>query len=156
VVPRDDAKRTLDHISKDPGIAGDLATLLGKARDQLTPDWRPPLAPNGLVLLRRIRAQNQVAASQAPAVTPSQLRAMMESEKLLQFFARFVDERGKLVTGFTGEFEHGGDPKCDMAFSSSDFVRMGELKGARQAWLFHACDSGRVQRQAVLVTIEIG
>jgi len=143
VVPRDDAKRTLDRMAKEPSIAADLATLLGKARDQLTPDWRPPLAPNGLVLLRKVRAQNQVAASQAPAITPSQLRAMMESERPLQFLARFVDERGKPVTGFTGEFEHGGDPKCDMAFSGSDFVRMGERKGARQAWLTFADDANR-------------
>jgi outer membrane protein OmpA-like peptidoglycan-associated protein len=144
VVARDEAIRTLDRMARDPGIAGELATLLGKARDQLTPDWRPPLlAPNGLVLLRKVRAQNRVASSQAPAITPSQLRAMMESEKPLQFFARFVDERGEPVTGFTGDFEHGGDPKCDMAFSSSDFVRMGELKGARQAWLTFADDANR-------------
>jgi outer membrane protein OmpA-like peptidoglycan-associated protein len=143
VVPRDDAKRTLDHMAKEPSIAGELATLLGKARDQLTPDWRPPLTPNGLVLLRKVREQNQVAASQAPAITPSQLRALMESEKPLQFFARFVDERGKPVTGFTGDFEQAGDPKCDMAFSGPDFVRMGELKGARQAWLTFTDDANR-------------
>jgi outer membrane protein OmpA-like peptidoglycan-associated protein len=71
------------------------------------------------------------------------MRAMMESEKPLQFFARFVDERGKPVTGFTGDFEHGDDPKCDMAFSGSDFARMGDRKGERKAWLKFADEANQ-------------
>ena len=73
VVGRDEAKRVLDQLSRDPGIEGELAALLGKARDKLTPDWRPPLAPNGLVLLRRTHEKRAVVASQEPALTPSQL-----------------------------------------------------------------------------------
>ena len=135
VVRHDGAVRILDALAKESAAAADLAALFGKARDKLSPDWRPPLPPKGIVLLRKIQVRRVAASSPEPALTPSQMRALMDSEKPLQFFARFVDELGKPVTGFVGEFEHGGDPKCDMAFSGSDFARMGELKGAKQAWL---------------------
>ena len=143
VVRQDEAQRVLGELAKQFAARTDLAALFDKSRDKLSPDWRPPLPPNGLVLLRRIRAPKAAAASPEPAITPSQMRALMESEKPLQFFARFVDEIGKPVTGFTGEFEHGGDPKCDMAFSGSDFARMGDLKGAKQAWLTFADDANQ-------------
>ncbi len=143
VVRHDEARRVLAALATESGGRTELAELFGKAGDKLSPDWRPPLAPNGLVLLRRIPAPRVAAASQEAALTPSQLRAMMETGKPLQFFARFVDERGKPVTGFAGKFEHGEDPKVDMAFSGSAFVRMGEIKGARQAWLTFADEANQ-------------
>ncbi|MBN2574253.1 MAG: OmpA family protein [Deltaproteobacteria bacterium] len=136
VVRRDEALRVLGVLAGQAG--GGLAALLGRARDQLAPDWRPPLAPKGLVLLRRMAAPRAVASAPPAAMTPSQLRAAMETDKPLQFFARFVDERGEPVTGFAGDFEHGGDPKVDMAFSGADFARKGECKGDRKAWLSFA------------------
>jgi outer membrane protein OmpA-like peptidoglycan-associated protein len=143
VVRHDEGRRVLAKLAGESSGRGELAELLEKARAKLSPDWRPPLPPKGLVLLRRIAAQRAKASSPAPVISPSQMRAMMESEKPLQFFARFVDERGKPVTGFTGDFEHADDPKCDMAFSGSDFARMGDLKGERKAWLKFADEANQ-------------
>jgi hypothetical protein len=82
VVRQDEAKRVLDGLAKASGLRADLASALGKARDKLTPDWRPPLAPDGLVLLRKTHVPMAAMASQEPAITPSQLRAMMEMATL--------------------------------------------------------------------------
>jgi len=76
VVAREDAQRTLDRMAKEPGIAAELAALLGKARDQLTRDWRPPLAPNGLILLRRSAVNRSYSSDSGPALTPSQMRKL--------------------------------------------------------------------------------
>ena len=71
VVGRSESQRVLGELAKLAG--SDVAELLTKARDQLTLDWRPPLSPKGLVLLRRINAPRAAVASQEPALTPSQL-----------------------------------------------------------------------------------
>jgi len=110
--------RGLRAIAEESKGRPDLAALLAQAGAKLSPDWRPPLPPKGLVLLCRV-ALRVVASQAAAAITPSQMRAMMESEKPLAFYARFVDEQGKSLDGFAGDFEHGGDPKCDMKFSGS-------------------------------------
>ena len=143
VVSRNDAHRVLDGLAKQSGPAGDLAGLLVQASAKLTPDWRPPFHPDGLILLRRSIVQAATKPDDGPAITPSQLRELMEKEKPLQFLARFVDERGKPITGFSGDFEHGDDAKTDMVFSGSDFARMGDLKGARQAWLTFPDDANQ-------------
>ena len=135
VVGHDDADRILVALARQPGTPASLAASFAKAGDELTRDWRPPLSPDGIILLRRSNAPRVYAATQVPTITPSQMRALMEAEKPLQFFARFVDERGKAITGITGKFEHGSDPECDMPFSSKGFARVGDLKGAKQAWL---------------------
>jgi outer membrane protein OmpA-like peptidoglycan-associated protein len=132
VASQSEARAALDSLAK---ISPASADLLKQASDKLTKDWSPPSQPDGLILLRRIPTQSSAPKDTGLAITPSQLRTLMESEKPLQFFARFVDERGKPVSGLIGEFEHSGDPKCDMAFSGSGFARMGEIKGAKQAWL---------------------
>lgn len=59
----------------------------------------------------------------------------MDAEKPRRFFARFVDERGEPVSGFSGNFEHGSEPAIEMAFSGSGFATLGDLKGSAQAWL---------------------
>jgi outer membrane protein OmpA-like peptidoglycan-associated protein len=135
VVRREEAVRALGAIGAEQGSRGDLPGLLERAAAMLSPDWRPPLAPKGLVLLREIAVPRVVASQPAAAITPSQMRALMESEKPLSFFARFVDEHGEPVSGFTGDFEHGDDPKCDLAFSGPGFACSAEVKGPRQAWL---------------------
>ena len=71
VVGSEEAIRVLGELGKQ--ATAEVAALLTKARDQLTPDWRPPLSPKGLVLLRRIYAPTAMVASQEPALTPSQL-----------------------------------------------------------------------------------
>jgi hypothetical protein len=94
VVRHDEARRVLAALATETGGGTELAALLGRAVDKLSPDWRPPLAPNGLVLLRRIQAPRVAAASQEAALTPSQLRAMMESGWIE---IEFVDELGQSV-----------------------------------------------------------
>jgi hypothetical protein len=76
VVAREEARRVLDQLAREPGIAGDLAALLGKARDKLTRDWRPPMAPDGLILLRRNAAVRIASSETGPALTPSQIKKL--------------------------------------------------------------------------------
>ena len=134
VVGRNEARRVLEALAKQ-ATGSELATLLLKARDGLSPDWRRPFTPNGMVLLCKSAKRRFAASSSEAAMTPSQLRAALESEKSLQFFARFVDERGEPAPEFRGQLEHGDDPEIDMAFSGEAFACVGEMKGERSAWL---------------------
>jgi hypothetical protein len=79
VVDHDDAKRVLDGAATQSGTSAELAGLLGEAREKLTRDWRPPLEPDGLILLRRIREASAPATDTEPTITPSQMKAMVES-----------------------------------------------------------------------------
>jgi hypothetical protein len=93
VVPRDDARRTLDRLAKEPGVASALATLLGKARDKLTPDWRPPLAPDGLILLRRNSVARVHSSETGPALTPSQMKKLATKKDWIEI--ELVDQDGE-------------------------------------------------------------
>ena len=78
VVGRDLARQVLGALAMAPGCAADLIALLAQARDQLAADWRPPVsAPDGLILLRRLQVVPVAAASREPAITPSQLVALV-------------------------------------------------------------------------------
>lgn len=79
VVSRDEARRVLDGLAQQTGAVGDLAGLLGQANAKLTPDWRPPIQPDGLILLRRNVVQAATKPDDGPAVTPSQLRKLKGS-----------------------------------------------------------------------------
>jgi hypothetical protein len=57
------------------------ADLLKQASDKLTKDWSPPSQPDGLILLRRIFTPQAATSNNEPAITPSQLRAMMEKPR---------------------------------------------------------------------------
>ena len=78
VASQDEAIRLLDALAKqaDPSLAG----LLGEVRGRLARDWRPPLSPDGLVLLRRIAQHVASVAKPEPALTPSQLKKLRASE----------------------------------------------------------------------------
>jgi N-acetylmuramoyl-L-alanine amidase len=76
VVSHDDAKRVLDSLAV--GAAADLAALLGKAREKLTPDWPSNGQPDGLILLRRSLVLAAPRRNDEPAITPSQMKALME------------------------------------------------------------------------------
>ena len=82
VVSRNDALRVLDGLAKQSGPVGDLAGLLGQASTKLTPDWRPPFQPDGLILLRRIVSQAATMPDDGPAITPSQMRELLERASL--------------------------------------------------------------------------
>jgi hypothetical protein len=55
------------------------ADLLKQASDKLTKDWSPPFQPDGLILLRRIPVQTAAPKDTGPAITPSQMKALIEA-----------------------------------------------------------------------------
>jgi len=76
VVRRDDAKNVLDGLAADPAMP---IELLAKASADLTKDWRKPFSqPDGIILLRRNPPSRKVATNDEPAITPSQMRALLE------------------------------------------------------------------------------
>jgi len=78
VVRREDAIRVLEGLTWQTTAAPDLVSMLGTAGEKLTADWRPPLQPNGLILLRRIAAPLAAKVDAEPPITPSQMRALMQ------------------------------------------------------------------------------
>jgi N-acetylmuramoyl-L-alanine amidase len=82
VVRQDEAKQILDALAKQPGTSAELAELLVKARDQLTRDWNSFGDPDGLILLRRVPMTRAPVADTGPALTPSQLRKLIEQAAL--------------------------------------------------------------------------
>jgi hypothetical protein len=95
VVSQADARRVLDGLAKQAGTSEDLATLLGQASAKLTADWRQPFTePDGLILLRRIVERAVARRNDEPAITPSQMRALMKSDWIE---IEVVDEEGKPV-----------------------------------------------------------
>lgn len=132
MVEQADAREVLEGIAKEAGVAGEA---LRKAAGLLSKDWRPPFShPDGLVLLRRIPAQAATPKEAEAALTPSQLKTLLDAERPVTFAARFVDERGEGLSGFAGKLAHGSDPESDMSFPSAGFATA-TLKGERQAWL---------------------
>jgi hypothetical protein len=63
----------------------------------LTPDWRPPFAPNGLILLRRIPPRAAHQASSELALTPSQLQKLAKKTEWIEI--EVVDQDDKPFTG---------------------------------------------------------
>jgi hypothetical protein len=75
VVSHRSAVAVLQGIVSQGSLADqDLSKLLLEASGMLTRDWRPPLSPDGLVLLRKIIVQQ--AINLGPAFTPSQLKKL--------------------------------------------------------------------------------
>jgi hypothetical protein len=68
VVSHAEAKRVLDGMaaSVSPAQVGPFE----EARNQLTNDWRHPLTPDGLVLLKKIQSSQSVPKSEAPMGKP--------------------------------------------------------------------------------------
>ena len=95
IVPHDTAVATLRGLAGQ-GVAPDLAELLGKASARLTQDWRPPLSPDGLILLRRLPTVAAVAAPE-PALTPSQIKKLLHKTDWIEI--EVVDDEGLPYTG---------------------------------------------------------
>ena len=94
VVRQDEARRVLGALVTESAGQASVGELLAKATNKLSPDWRPPMTPKGLVLLRRIHARNVAAGRPESAITPSQMRAMIEDGWIE---IEFVDEFGEPV-----------------------------------------------------------
>ena len=78
VASQSEARTVLDGIAQESPAS---AAPVRKASEKISRDWRSPSSqPDGLVLLRRIPVQATVPNDDGPAITPSQMKAMMEAE----------------------------------------------------------------------------
>ncbi len=97
VVRRDEALQILAGIAERAAPGGpQLGALLMSAQAKLTKDWRPPMVPDGLVLLRRIVVVGS-HTDMAPAITPSQLRRQLLKTGWIEI--EVVDDQGVPYTG---------------------------------------------------------
>jgi hypothetical protein len=80
VLPRATAAQVLTEIASEPGTAADLPPLLAEARAKLTKDWRAPLQPDGLVMLRKDISPRTVSVVHEPAITPSEMKAIVDEK----------------------------------------------------------------------------
>jgi len=71
--------------------------LLLEALGKLTRDWRAPLSPDGLVLLRRNRAPLASSVATVAAVTPSQIEAILTQTEWIEI--ELVDDEGQPFDG---------------------------------------------------------
>ncbi len=78
VVGRDEARSLLESMAGQAAGAGGLKDLLPKASEQLSRDWRPPLQPTGLVLLRREAAPRRAPTPIEAVISPSALRKLRD------------------------------------------------------------------------------
>jgi hypothetical protein len=80
VVNRAEATSLLKALAGHQGMKAEACSAITKAITLLSPDWRPPRPPQGLVLLREVP---RVAASAPPqeVITPSQMRALMQTNQ---------------------------------------------------------------------------
>lgn len=88
VVGRDEARAVLDGVAK---ASGGPAEPLHVAGTKLSKDWRPPLSPEGLVLLRRITVVAAAARDDSPAITPSEMKALLDAASDTEPQIRLVD-----------------------------------------------------------------
>jgi hypothetical protein len=91
VVNREEAKWILDGLIDQIGDSTGSRKLLAKARDMLTRDWRPPLFPDGLILLRRIPEQTAPTTTWEPPITPSQYANLLKPKTWIEIEVLYED-----------------------------------------------------------------
>lgn len=96
VVGNADAAEVLLGLAQAPGTEPELARLLREARGKLSRDWRPPLWPDGLILLRRIVVQQAVSHA-AEVMTPSQMKKALTKTEWIEIVLK--DELGQPYRG---------------------------------------------------------
>jgi hypothetical protein len=90
VVRRDEAVRILAAIAEQSEKV-ESRELLAKARDKLTRDWRPPLQPDGLILLRRNVEVTAKPVSWEPPLTPSQYLKLLRPKTWIELEVVYED-----------------------------------------------------------------
>jgi hypothetical protein len=137
VVSRDEARRLLESMAGQAAGAGGLREFLAKAIGQLSRDWRPPLSPTGLVLLRREAVPRRAPTTTEAAVSPSALRKLrdegwieiafvdagMEPVANVDFDLRLADgdsKSGKTNQNGSARFEGIMPGECTVRFPSVD------------------------------------
>jgi hypothetical protein len=81
VVKHADAKHILHKMAKEPARSANKSRLLSKAAEKLSPDWRPPSQPAGIIMLLLAYSGRPVKLDEAPAITPSQMRKLVEEQE---------------------------------------------------------------------------
>jgi hypothetical protein len=97
VAKNEDARKVLDGIAGQSDTPNDLVALLVKARNKLTRDWRPPLHPDGLILLRKIIGYGASSNLTDEILTPSQIKKRHAKTEWIEI--EVFDELGKPYTG---------------------------------------------------------
>jgi hypothetical protein len=97
VVPRDEAREVLSGITEQPGTPAELKPLLVEANSAVSPDWRPPLKPSGLVLLCKVGVPRVSPRDDGPAFTPSQIKKLTAKSDWIEI--EVVDQDGEPYTG---------------------------------------------------------
>jgi hypothetical protein len=69
----EEARRILSELSQQRNTPPPAVPLLAKAKENLSSDWRPPLEPDGLVVLRRKLLNRTTRPTNRDIVTPSQM-----------------------------------------------------------------------------------
>lgn len=78
IVRQGDARAVLATVARLAGDGGVLPGLLATASGKLSRDWRPPLEPDGLVLLRRIPVVAAHKPALAEVMSPSALKKLRD------------------------------------------------------------------------------
>ena len=97
VVAHANAMEVLEGAAHQPGAGTEVAALLLKARDKLTRDWRLPLSPDGLILLRRSNSPQVSSAAPGVPLTPSQIKAMLKKSEWIEI--EVVDDEDEPYVG---------------------------------------------------------
>lgn len=116
VVSQADAQRVLEGIAGEAGTPAELVTkadVIARAKEKLSKDWRPPSQPDGLLLLRRIRTIAPPPKNTGPAITPSQMKELIERETLELVFDTDVEEELEL------DFDTDAEEELVLEFATS-------------------------------------
>jgi hypothetical protein len=125
VVGQGEARVVLDGAAKEAPAS---AEPLRKANEKLSKDWRPPLHPDGVVLLRRIPVQASAPKEEGPAITPSQMKQLLTG-----WFELIVvwDDTGQPIAGVPLAVEVSGN-RQSLKTDANGRIRLENVEGACQ------------------------
>jgi len=123
VVPRAEAETMLNTLTGNLRIHASSRSVIAKAIELLSPDWRPPRPPQGLVLLREA-SRIASTARQDEVMTPSQMRAIVEKEREvnLEVVVLGLDDKPLQDIQFTIEGPDGESHEGDLGSSGKTKV----------------------------------
>jgi hypothetical protein len=122
VASQSEARAVLDGIAKESPASADL---LKQASEKLSKDWRPPFQPDGLVLLRRIPVQATAPKDDGPALSPSQMKDLLQKEELvLELEHLYHDDEPVHEAPFTVELSDGSTVKGQLDAKGKATVRV--------------------------------
>jgi hypothetical protein len=108
----------LDTLTDNLRIHPSSRSAVAKAIELLSPDWRPPRSPQGLVLLREV-SRIASTARQDEVMTPSQMRALMEKDRAvnLEIVVLGLDDKPLQDIQFTIDAPDGESHEGDLGSS---------------------------------------